>query len=161
MKFLEKLTKKTKTFQRTVGLSLQQFNTLTKRLENNWLIAEEQRKDHKNRKRKIGAGHPYKFESMNEKLLVILLYYKLYLTQEFLGMIVDIDQANISRLLAKMLPLIEKTADPELMTYLKDVQKLQSSSARINNLTDFFAAFPDLKDVSIDATEQPCYRSED
>jgi hypothetical protein len=92
--------------------------------------------------------------------LIVLLYYKLYLTQEFLGIIVDLDQANVSRLLKKMLPLIEQAADPELATYLKNVKDSQSSEARISNAIDFFEKYPDLQDVSTDATEQQCHRSE-
>jgi len=159
MKFLEKLIKKTNIFQRTVGLSLKQFNILLNRLENSWTAAEKQRKSNDNRKRKIGAGHPYKFQSLEHKFLIVLLYYKLYLTQEFLGIIIDLDQANVSRLLKNMLPLIEQTADPELATYLKNVKDLQSSDERINNLAELLEKYPDLKDVSIDAEEQPCYRS--
>src|SRR5690606_4823727 len=70
-----------------------------------------------------------------------------------------LDQANVSRLLKKMLPLIEKTADSELSTYLKNVEDLQCSETRINNFDDFFNKHPELRDVSTDATEQQCYRS--
>src|SRR5690606_25327432 len=96
---------------------------------------------------------------LKDKLLIVLLYYKLYLTQEFLGIVVDLDQANVSRLLKKMLPLIEKAADSELSTYLKNVEDLQCSETRINNFDDFFNKHPELRDVSTDATEQQCYRS--
>lgn len=159
MKFLEKLTKKANIFQRTVGLSLNQFNIMLSQLDKNWTAAEKKRKSYDNRKRKIGAGHPYKNETLKDKLLIVLLYYKLYLTQEFLGIVVDLDQANVSRLLKKMLPLIEKTADSELSTYLKNVENLQCSETRINNFNDFFNKHPELRDVSTDATEQQCYRS--
>ena len=159
MKFLENLIKKPNTFQRTIGLSLKEFEMLAKRLEKHWNFSEQQRKSYKDRKREIGAGHPYKFHSMAHKLVVVLLYYKLYLTQEFLGILVDLDQANISRLLRKMLPLIEKAADPELATYLEEAKKASASITKINDLNEFFKKYPDLKDVSTDATEQPFHRS--
>ena len=100
-------------------------------------------------------------QDLQQKILTVLLYYKLYLTQEFLGMVVDLDQANISRLLKKMLPLIEKTADPELMTYFSNIQEAHAAAEKTNDWATFFEKYPELKDVSTDATEQQCYRSED
>jgi hypothetical protein len=160
MKFLENLTKKTSIFQRTIGLNINQFDLLTDRFAPHWEKAEEQRKLKADRKRKIGAGHPYKFESLKEKLLIVLLYYKLYLTQEFLGVLVDLDQANVSRLLQKMLLLIEKAADPELVSYLDKIKTEHISAEKTKDWAAFFARNPELKDVSIDATEQSCHRSQ-
>jgi hypothetical protein len=137
MKFLEKLTKKINIFQRIVGLTNEQFNILVEKVAPNWENAEEERKLQSIRKRKIGAGHPYKFEELREKLLIVLLYFKLYLTQEFLGMIVDLDQANISRLLKKMLPLIEKSADPEMAIYLKKIKDDHVLAEKTNNWEAF------------------------
>ena len=159
MKFLDKLIKKTNIFQRTVGLTIQQFNLLIEKIAPNWETAEKERKLAGNRKRKIGAGHPYKFEELRDKILIVLLYFKLYLTQEFLGMIVDLDQANISRLLKKILPLIEKSADPELAACFIKIKEDHTAAEKTNDWTTFFAKYPELKDVSTDATEQQCYRA--
>jgi hypothetical protein len=156
MKFLDKLTKKTKVFQRTIGLTVQQIDLLTEKIRPHWNSSEEKRKQRADRKRKIGGGHRYKLEDLREKLLVVLLYYKLYLTQEFLGMVIDLDQANISRLLKKMLPLIEQAADPELTTYLNEIK---DEVEKIGDWAAFFRKHPELKDISTDATEQQCYRS--
>jgi len=161
MKFLEKLTKKPGGFQRIFGLTIQQFDLLLEKFTPRWENAEKQRKLTPTRKRKIGAGHPYKFQALRDKLLIVLCYYKMYPTQEFLGMIVDIDQANISRLLKKMLPLIEKTADPELATYLEQAKKDYAVAEKVKDFTQFFEKYPDLRGASIDATEQQCFRSKD
>jgi hypothetical protein len=161
MKFLEQLTKKKSIFQRSVGLSLEQFKLLAQRLGPYWVQAEEQRKKRETRRRKIGGGHPYKFMSIEAKLLVVLLYYKLYLTQEFLGVIIGLDQANVSRLLQKMLLVIELAADPELAKYVARATEEFSHLQRINNWQDFWYQHPDLRDVSTDATEQKCFRSQD
>jgi hypothetical protein len=163
MKFLNKLIKKNGAFQRTFGMKLDQFNFFIKKLEPHWEEAESQRKISKSRKRDIGGGHPYKFD-LYKQMLIVLLYYKTYLTQEFLGAIIDLDQANVSRLLKKMLPLIEKAADPELAAYLakaKEEYLAQSQTQRINNWGEFLKKHPDLKDISTDATEQECFRSQD
>ena len=163
MKFLEQLIKKPDVFQRTVGLSLKQFELLSKQLIHPWQVAEQQRKMNTNRKRKFGGGRPYKLNDLKLKLLTVLVYYKAYLTQEFLGILIELDQANVSRLLAKMRPLVEQAADVELATYLKKVKEeyeKSDSQQHINNWSAFIQRYPDLKDVAIDATEQQCYRSQ-
>lgn len=96
---------------------------MVKRSDDFWNKSEIERKTRKNRKRKIGGGRAYKFESLEEQLLIVLLYYKTYLTQEFLGTIVDIDQSNVSRLLKKISSIIESAADPELKRYLHEAKK--------------------------------------
>lgn len=78
-----------------------------------------------------------------------------------MGIVVDLDQANISRLLKKMLPLIEKSADPKMATYFNKINDDHAAAEKTNNWQAFFAKHPDLKDVSIDATEQQCHRSKD
>lgn len=160
MKFLNQLTTKPEKFQRTFGLSLEQFNLLVERIDPLWRAAEVARKTRSDRKRKPGGGHPFKLTTTNQILSATLMYYKLYLTQEFLGLIVGLDQSNISRLLAKMLPLIEQAADPELSTYLaraKEEYALHQYN-KIKDWQSFFRKHPDLKDVSSDATEQKRYR---
>ena len=162
MKLLEQLIKKPLIFQRTLGLSIAQFEILAASLEFLWAATEIQRKSKRSRIRNIGAGHPYHLSSIKEKLTAILLYYKAYLTQEFIGILVGIDQSNVSKLLAKMLPLIEKAADPELKDYLRQAKEdyaKQAQHNRINNWADFLKKHPDLKEVSTDATEQRCHRS--
>lgn len=160
MKFLEDLTRKPNIFQRTLGLTLQQYDLFVKALAPHWKNAEEQRKLAYPRKRNIGAGHPYKFQLLQDKLLIVLFYYKSYVTQELLGVILGIDQANISRLLKKMLPLIEKAADPALATYLEQAKKEYAGMERISDVAKFFEKHPDLKEASTDVTEQQCFRSE-
>lgn len=160
MKFLEKIIRKTNTFQRTVGLTLEQFNILVEKLTPLWKKAEDERKLASVRKRKIGAGHPYKLQLLQQKVLLVLLYYKLYLTQEFLGIIIGIDQANVSRLLKKMLPLIEQASDFELTTYLNKIKKEHEVAGKINDWVELIKKNPHLSDVSTDVTEQQCFRSE-
>lgn len=161
MKFLEKLIKKTNILQRTIGLKIEQLNKLVEQLVPHWNNAEKARKSKISRKRKIGAGHPYKYQTLREKVIIVLLYYKLYLTQEFLGTIVDLDQANVCRLLKKLLPLIEKAADPELASYLEEAKQVYEAMEKVNNWGSFLQRNPDLRDVSTDATEQACHRSKD
>lgn len=159
MKFLDKIIAKPSKMQSIIGLSFAQFKILSGHFDIAWEDAEEQRKLHPNRKRKIGAGHPYALESSEHKLLAVLIYYKSYLTQNLLGLIIDLDQANVSRLLGKILPLIEQIADPELATYLEKAKQSHLHAKKTNSFDEFFKNYSDLRDVAIDAEEQECYRS--
>lgn len=157
MKFLDKITTHEARFQRYTGLNFKQLNLLVRRINPLWTKAEVARLDRKGRIRKVGGGRSYELESMKDKIVTVLIYYKLHLTQELLGDLVRIDQGNVSRLLKKMLPLIEEAADPELKNYLAQAKE---DCKKISTLDELFSKHPDLRDVSTDATEQPCYRSE-
>ena len=164
MKNIMKLTKKPKLFQRMVGLSVEDFNLLAHRLEVAWQGAEANRKNGSSRIRALGAGRPYKLNSISLKLLAILLYYKTYLTQECLGFFMDLDQSNISRLISKMRGLIEQAADPQLTNFLQEAKQAYEaipSSHRVSCWSEFVSRYPDLMSISIDATEQQCQRSQD
>ena len=158
MKFLEKITTNEARFQRYIGLNFKQLDSLTQRLELLWTEAEFERLHRNGRVREVGGGHPYKLKQTKEKITVVLLYYKQYLTQELLGDLADLDQANISRLLKKMLPLIEEAADPALKVYL--AQAKDDCRKRIGTWQELYERHPDLRDVSTDATEQQCFRSQ-
>ncbi|MDZ4329275.1 MAG: transposase family protein, partial [Flavobacterium sp.] len=149
MNVLSQFSKNLRIFQRTVGLSAKQFDLFLLNFE----IAF--------RALKSDVGRPYSL-SCRDLLTVILMYYKSYMTQEFIGCLVGINQSNISRLLTKTRELIELVADPELKTYVEKIKQefdqipLQD---RINDFQTFFKKYPEMKEVITDATEQKCFRS--
>lgn len=150
MNILDNLITKPLLFQRTIGLSLKQFDIFFINFE----IAFKAMKG--------SAGRPYLL-SCKHLLMAILMYYKSYMTQEFIGWLIGIDQSNVSRLLAKTRELIEEVADPELKTYIEKLKQEFDAiplKDRINDWTVFCKKHPDLKEVATDATEQKCFRSE-
>lgn len=158
MKFLEKLTRKPEMFQRIFGLKFELFSLLSKNIKPLWEEQEFQRLNRANRKRSIGAGHPYSFKTIEEKVITVLFYYKAYPTQELLGAILDVDQSVISRLFNALLPLIEEAADPELKSFLNKAKEF-CNNEKIKTLDKLIEKYPELKDASTDVTEQKCYRS--
>jgi len=159
MKFLDQLTKNEKSFQRIVGLSLKQVNELTKKLSPIWSRAEEERLNNFSRKRAIGGGPKYLLEKLDDKLIGVLLYYRQYPTQEFLGVMLGLSQSAVSRLLSRMISLIELAADPKLTEYLTEAKKAWCDLNRPGSWIEFLESHPELRDTSTDATEQKCYRS--
>lgn len=158
MKFLYKLTKNEARLQRLIGLKLDQLDLLERSIRLLWKRAEKERLNRRNRRRKIGGGRHYKFKTIKEKIIVVLLYYKQYPTQELLGVILGVDQSAISRILQRMLPLIELAADVQLKTYLIQAKEFCQSN-RISSWQAICSQYPDLIDISTDSTEQPCYRA--
>jgi hypothetical protein len=162
MKFLDKLIKKPQVFQRTIGLNIEQFRILAEKLRPEWEKAEKKLKERESRKRKIGGGRSCKLETIEAKLAAILMYYKTYMTQEFLGTVIDLDQSNVSRLIAKLMPLIEQAADPELRTFIAKMKaeyEALSPQQKIGDWQTFFQQHPDVRESATDATEHQCYRS--
>ena len=49
-----------------------------------------------NRERKFGAGRPCKMDVKN-RFLMLLVYYRLYITYTSTGFLFDIDQSNVCR----------------------------------------------------------------
>ena len=61
----------------------------------------------KNRKRAMGAGRPFKLDVKN-RFLMLLVYYRLYITYTLAGFLFDLDQSNICRDIQKIERLIRK-----------------------------------------------------
>jgi len=115
----QKLFNKPNKLMRFTGLTQEQYHVLVTKLQPLWERSEFKRLWHIKRKRDLGAGRHYRLIPLEDKLLVILLWYRTYTVLELLGWIFHLDATNIGRLIQKLTPLVEETADPELLTYLK------------------------------------------
>jgi|RifOxyA3_1023885.scaffolds.fasta_scaffold22620_1 hypothetical protein len=159
MIFVDKLIKKERFFQRFVGLNFKKFEILEKSMEKSYKKHLHETSNKKNRKRSPGGGRKSKAIGIREKLIITLLYYKLYVTQQVLELIFDIDQSNISRIISLMSQIIEESADPMLKNYLEEAKKAAPSGKRyISNMDDFLRQFPEFEEIAIDATESSVNR---
>lgn len=135
---------------RFTGLNIIQFQTLAERLFPLWQEAESKRLTRKNRIRNIGGGRKYHLLTIEDKLLLILVFYRAYLNCEVLGLIFNLDGSNICRLIRRLIPLVEKAADPTLSFALKS---LKYHKRRLN-FEEFARLYPDMLEFIIDTTEQ-------
>lgn len=156
MNMIEKIMKNEKKCKRFFGLSQQQIANLVQRLQPLWDEAERKRLSRSDRHRRIGGGRQFQPGALQEMLLVCLLYYKLYLTQEFTGVFFCIDQSKVSRITSNLSTIISKAADPELENIIQKVECVQKY--RIKNFVELQQACPDIADVMTDASETPCNR---
>lgn len=135
---------------RFTGLTVIRFEILVERLEPLWIKKEEERLTREGRIRSIGAGRKYHLSSIEDKLLLILVFYRAYLSHEVLSWIFNLDSSNICRLIKKLVPLIESIADPTLSFALKSIKHRK----RRLGFEEFIRLYPDLVELVIDSTEQ-------
>ena len=142
-----KLAKKPKQFLSITGLTAPQFDSLYKEIKKNYKITEEKRLS-KNRKRDIGAGHRFDL-SLKDRILMLLMYYRMYTTYDMLGMIFDLDKSNVSRDI--------KYLEPAVKYSIPIPTKKYADSKKIKTIQELQESFPELIAIT-DGTEQPIPR---
>jgi hypothetical protein len=135
----EKLRRKPLLFRMFTGLSADGFDRLVADLEPVWLARKAKRSARRRRHREPGAGRKVKL-SFADRLLVVLLYYRTYVTQEFVGFLFGVDKGTVSR----------------------DVQEVGLCMAGVFRIPERKVRVEpdDLAAVFVDATEQPVNRPE-
>lgn len=95
-----RLAKRPLIFLRMTGVNVKEFEVICQCVQPLWdeLIAAK----------KSCEGRKSKFKTLADKVLALLLYYRTYVTHEFIGYLFDVDKANICRLFKKLEPLLAK-----------------------------------------------------
>ena len=73
-----KLVKRQKQFLSVTGLTVPQFDSLSKEIQKSYKTTETKRLS-KNRERKMGAGHKFD-HCIKDRILMLLMYYRMYTT---------------------------------------------------------------------------------
>ena len=95
-----RLSRKPVVFLRLTGVKVKEFETICVRLNPLWKAEIEAKKS--------CVGRQSKLKTLADKVVALLIYYRTYITQEFLGYLFDIDKANLCRLFKKLEPLLAK-----------------------------------------------------
>ena len=92
----DRLSKKPLLFKSFTGLTVQEFDDIyDKEITKRYSKYENKRlSKRKNRERATGAGRHFKLDVKN-RFLMILIYYRLYITYTLAGFLFDLDQSNI------------------------------------------------------------------
>ncbi len=139
-----KLSKKPKQFLSFTGVTLQQFDVIVIDVKKQYPITEKARLSKRKRQRQIGAGHPFDL-SIEDKLVMLLVYYRLYITCELAGYLFDLDQSNVNRNIRYLEPAVRKS--------IPIPSKLYADSKKINDIQQLQEFFPELIAIT-DGTEQ-------
>jgi Helix-turn-helix of DDE superfamily endonuclease len=98
-----RLAKRPLIFRSFLGLTIPEFDFIYNELESKYDEHERTKLLSKmnNRKRSMGAGRPFKLK-VKERLLIFLVYYRLYITFILSGFLFDIDQSSVCRNLSSL-----------------------------------------------------------
>ncbi|HSA74602.1 MAG TPA: transposase family protein [Candidatus Nitrosocosmicus sp.] len=140
-------------FRFFTGLELSQFDSICKEVESKYPKYEIKRLSKQNRRtRSIGAGRHFK-HSVRDRFLMLLVYYKLYITHTLSGFLFDLDQSNVHR-------DIRYNMEPIVNSCIPLPQKLYNITRRLRTVQEVELYFPGFK-AFIDSTEQEIPRPKD
>lgn len=104
---INKLAKRPKIFHTVCGLNPDEFTKLLLRFEPLAVSSEYKRRSWTGRKRAIGGGDTPKL-SLAEQLFMLLMFYRTYAGQVFIGMVVGLDDSNVSRRIRRIEPVLSQ-----------------------------------------------------
>lgn len=163
MSLYRKLARKPHQFLTVTGMTLTDFQNLLPRFERANCQLEQQRKAYvvrtkKERQRRAGGGAQFA-NDLPDRLLMLLLYYRLYLTQEFLTLLFRAEDKSVicrnvqlvRAVFETVLPVPER-ARARILSLAKKEQERRRK--RIGTVEEFRQAYPELTFI-IDGVEQP------
>ena len=149
MRIFKIMSKNARAFRTTIGMSLQQFNFLMRDVEKAYPEAERKRLEHPGRVRGVGAGRPLSLHPW-DRVLLVLMYYRTYLTQDGMTHLFGISQGSISTNIGKMIPIIRECLPVPQKLYWQ-VRK----AATVEELNELFPGLVALTDASEQPVQQP------
>lgn len=147
-----KIQNKPRIFQSFTGLSLEEFEELLPMFEkayDKYLDREDSRRKTP-RQRCRGGGRKSSIEAIEDKLLFILFYFKMYPIQEVLGFLFGMSQAQANIWIHRLTPVLNAA-----LGYKKELPARKPC-----DMQRVLAECPGLEFI-IDATERPIQRPKD
>jgi hypothetical protein len=140
-----RLSKRPLLFRSFTGLEISEFDSIYVDIESRYSKYKRKRLSKRKRQRSIGAGRPFKLK-LRERFLMLLVYYRLYITYTLSGFLFDLDQSNVCRDICMLEPLIKLSVPLPEKLYKRTRRRLRT----IEEVEEYF---PDFK-AFIDSTEQ-------
>jgi len=97
-----KLAQKPCIFRKLSGVSLVEFEAICCGVQPLWAAQVDA-------KRRSPAGRKSCFTCLEDKVLALMMYYRTYITHEFIGYLFGIHNANVCRLFKRLEPMMAKT----------------------------------------------------
>jgi hypothetical protein len=139
-------------FLKMTGLRIGEFDTLVDELLPDFVEAEQARLSRPNRQRQIGGGRDAKLAG-RDQLLLTIVWLRVYPTHEVLGYLFGVSDSTVSRLIARVLPILEQSG--------RDTMRMPDPGRkRRRSLDALLSETPELA-VVIDSFEQKVQRPKD
>jgi hypothetical protein len=143
------LTRYPSVFLKMTGLHRVEFDQLVRDVLPAFEAAEGQRLQRPNRQREMGGGRRTELDGRNQVLLTVV-WLRLYPTHEVLGYLFGISDSTVSRIIARVLPLLEQAG--------RDTMRLPDPGRKgRRSLPELLQDTPELA-VVIDSFEQKVQR---
>lgn len=139
----DSLSKRQRHFHNFTGLSVPEFQQLTAAIKAVWQAARAAKRTTE-RVRKAGGGRKLKLDKLEDRLLVFLLYARLYPSYLLLEHLFGADESNICRIIKELAPLLSA----------HQIVINRRPGKKITTLEELRQIIPDLDEVLIDSTEQ-------
>lgn len=169
MSFYTRIVKHPSLFFNITGMKLAEFSVLLPRITAQYELIEQSRKEKtvilkQPRRRAIGGGNAYK-NDVADRILMALMYYRLYLTQEFMALLFAVDhKSTVCRSIQSVLPALEAVLPTPARVKSAVLSMAEKAGAklpkRISTIEEFVRAYPELA-ILIDGKEQPIPRPKD
>lgn len=143
------LRNRPKCFQAFSGLRVEEFDQLVTVLRGDWLLQREQRLEHANpkRQRQPGAGRKLSLPALEDQLLLVLVWSRLYPVYLVLEYLFAIDESTVSRTIRQIQPLLQSK-------YILPKRLPRKKVRSLEELKGYLPPGIELDDILIDATEQ-------
>jgi hypothetical protein len=139
-------------FKSLTGVDVPEFDTLVRDILPRYATAEHTRLNRPNRKRALGAGHPFRLDP-RDQLLLTVVWLRQYPIHEVLAYLFAISDSTVSRYISRSLPLLEAAG--------RDTMRMPDpGKKRRRTLDALLVDTPDLV-VVIDTFEQRVQRPGD
>jgi hypothetical protein len=136
-------------FLKMTGLHVPEFDDLVRDVLPAFLAAEEQRLQRPDRQREVGGGRSAELDGRNQLLLTVV-WLRQYPTHEVLGYLFGVSDSTVSRVINRLLPLLEQAG--------RDTMRLPDPGRkRRRSLNELLTDTPELA-VVIDSFEQKVQR---
>jgi Helix-turn-helix of DDE superfamily endonuclease len=141
-----RLSRKPLLFKSFTGLYISEFDVISREIESRYEEHERKRLSKRRRQRDVGAGRPFKLKVKERFFLMLLIYYRLYITYTLSGFLFDLDQSNICRDMSIIEPLVKRCILLPKKLYKRTRRRLRT----IDEVEEYFPGFK----AFIDSSEQ-------
>jgi hypothetical protein len=138
-------------FRSFTSLSVEEFERLADDLRDDWETAQQLRHKQANRRRKEGGGRNLALNTVEDQLLLTLVWLKLYSVYLILEHLFGVDESTVSRTIVNVLPLLRARFTLPEHRGRKKIKTLEE-------LKELLPKDIDLDDILADATEQSILR---
>jgi hypothetical protein len=136
-----RLSRKPLLFKSFTGLYISEFDVISREIESRYEEHERKRLSKRRRQRDVGAGRPFKLKVKERFFLMLLIYYRLYITYTLSGFLFDLDQSNICRDMSIIEPLVKRC--------IPLPKKLYKRTRRLRTIDEVEEYFPGFKKHTI------------